>query len=119
MLYSPTTKKDPCAGIGTINIRASLQAHYGIGGEIVPSLFQEHAPYFLDCNRIFQNSQRRGVVDMNGWDATMLPLRDSFVDAIVSDIPFGTQHYSILVLLSIPGLLICFLCAPRSKMSDT
>ena len=82
---------DPCAGIGTINIRASLQGHYGIGGEVVPTLFQEHAPYFLDCNRKLFQSVLRGAVDMHGWDATMLPLRDSFVDAVISDIPFGQK----------------------------
>lgn len=57
----------------------------------MPSLFEEHAPYFLDCNGKFHHSQSRGAVDMNGWDATMLPLRDSFVDAVISDIPFGQK----------------------------
>ena len=82
---------DPCAGIGTINIRASFFQHYGLGGEIVTSLFEEHAPYFLSCNSKFSHPKSRGVVDMAGWDATMLPLRSSLVDAVVSDIPFGQK----------------------------
>lgn len=92
-LASHSIVLDPCAGIGTINIRASLQSHYGLGGELVHSLFQVHAPYFLECNKKFQQLQRKGVVDMAGWDATMMPLRDSFVDAVISDIPFGTLRW--------------------------
>jgi tRNA G10 N-methylase Trm11 len=80
---------DPCAGIGTINIRASFQGHFGLGGEILPKLFEDHVPYFLECNKKFQQKLSRGAADMTGWDATMLPLREAFVDAVVSDIPFG------------------------------
>lgn len=84
---------DPCAGIGTITIRASLQSHFGLGGDILPALFQGQAPYFHECNRKFQQRQCRGVADMAGWDATMLPMRESIVDAVVSDIPFGTSVF--------------------------
>lgn len=90
---------DPCAGIGTVNIRATLQSHYGIGGELSPSLFWNKAPYFFDCNRQYRqlaqgdklasNGRCQRGSDMAGWDATLLPLRDSFVDAVISDIPFG------------------------------
>eukprot|EP00804_Cyclotella_cryptica_P016692 CCRYP_002004-RA/>CCRYP_002004-RA protein AED:0.27 eAED:0.27 QI:403/0.33/0.25/1/0/0/4/0/698 len=85
---------DPCAGIGTVTIRASLQSHFGLGGDILPALFQEQAPYFHQCNRKFQRRQYRGAADMAGWDATMLPIRESFVDAVISDIPFGQKCLS-------------------------
>jgi tRNA G10 N-methylase Trm11 len=91
-LHQHSVVLDPCAGIGTINIRAALQSHYGIGGELLPSLFEDQAPYFLDCNRKFQGIHHRkgsGATDMAGWDATMLPMRDSIIDAVISDIPFG------------------------------
>eukprot|EP00804_Cyclotella_cryptica_P016691 CCRYP_002004-RC/>CCRYP_002004-RC protein AED:0.33 eAED:0.33 QI:0/0.25/0/1/0/0.2/5/0/628 len=90
----PTDGTDPCAGIGTVTIRASLQSHFGLGGDILPALFQEQAPYFHQCNRKFQRRQYRGAADMAGWDATMLPIRESFVDAVISDIPFGQKCLS-------------------------
>ena len=30
---------------------------------------------------------------MAGWDATMLPIRESIVDAVISDIPFGKTFF--------------------------
>ena len=87
---------DPCAGIGTIPLRASLRSHYGLGGELSPHLFWDAAPHFFNshhhyrqCTQNDNDIKNNRIAEMAGWDATMLPLRDSFVDIVISDIPFG------------------------------
>ena len=84
---------DPCAGIGTIPLRSGSFSHYGLGGEVSQPIFWNAAPHFVKCNQMI-NCNGRQISDLAGWDATILPLRDSFVDAVISDIPFGQKCMS-------------------------
>jgi len=108
---------DPCAGIGTIPLRSSIKSHYSLGGELSESLFSQFVPQFIECHKKSNKSSR--VADLLGWDATILPLRDSFVDVIISDIPFGQKCLSTnLLSVFLPSLL--YQCArvlvPNGKM---
>lgn len=108
---------DPCAGIGTIPLRSSIQSHYSLGGELSESLFSQFVPQFIECHK--KSNKSSLVADILGWDATILPLRDSFVDVIISDIPFGQKCLSTnLLSVFLPSLL--YQCArilvPHGKM---
>ncbi|KAL7471251.1 hypothetical protein ACHAXS_011558 [Conticribra weissflogii] len=95
---------DPCAGIGTIPLRSSIRSHYSIGGELSEALFSHFVPQFIECHKKSNKSSQ--VADLAGWDATLLPLRDSFVDVIISDIPFGQKCLSTnLLSVFLPSLL--------------
>ncbi len=96
---------DPCAGIGSIPVEASLlncqMTCYGIGGDI--AIFNGGDNQGLD--RIITNYIKRarnyqvnqscsGGNDLLSWDASSIPVRESTIDCIISDLPFGQKCMS-------------------------
>jgi len=87
---------DPCAGVGTIPVEASMltskKAVFGIGGDLVltdPSV-RSVAIEYAQKSATVRREIGKGYSDIPcAWDATNLPIRDGIVDAVVSDLPFG------------------------------
>lgn len=97
---------DPCGGVGTIAMEASLlqpKGVVGICGDVVltdPTIRHIALEIYHNASSMMHKSRNqhrtttthyyRGVCDRPiAWDATNLPLRSSSVDVIVSDLPFG------------------------------
>lgn len=86
---------DPCVGIGTIPLEATLQGIpvYAVGGDLVlghNQLGPIAARYVRECRTVQRTeSQSSGAADLLVWDACLVPMRDGCVDVIVSDLPFG------------------------------
>merc|ERR1712203_906367 len=75
--------------LGTIPVEAGMLGYaVGLGGDI-SAQFQESVvvPYL---NQVRPSS----VCAMMNWDATLLPIRDSSVDIVISDLPFGVRCLS-------------------------
>ncbi len=74
-----------CCGSGTLLIERALvgAARRLIGCDIDPRA--------LDCAQQNIAAFRRGVFELYPWDARRLPLPDAGVDALVADLPFGSQ----------------------------
>jgi len=94
---------DPCSGVGTIPMEVIFheKTAVGIGGDVVltpDGLGPVAASYAKDAHAIQRQqsnaASNAACADQFAWDATILPLRDSTVDAVVSDLPFGSQCLS-------------------------
>jgi hypothetical protein len=83
---------DPCAGIGTIPLEVPNSV-VGIGGDLIlnNTMYRSLA---ADYTRQMQQHDSSSRSDLLAWDAALLPLRTSCVDAVVSDLPFGQQCLS-------------------------
>eukprot|EP00978_Attheya_sp_CCMP212_P008286 scaffold19457_cov49-Attheya_sp.AAC.2 len=99
---------DPCAGMGTIPLEASFQTHIvGFGGDVylpnsLVSSYSHQIRQFQDTT----TSTCKGVGEMMQWDAALLPFRDGFVDAIISDLPFGQKCLSAIELKNFLPLML-------------
>jgi tRNA G10 N-methylase Trm11 len=96
---------DPCGGINSIPVEASLceRGCVGIGGDIVvlQTTFREIASRYSAAAKSYNRNtscgcraSRSGVSEILAWDAAFLPLRDGCVDCIISDLPFGQKCLS-------------------------
>ncbi|ACI65298.1 predicted protein [Phaeodactylum tricornutum CCAP 1055/1] len=80
---------DPCVGIGTIPLEATLQGIpvYAVGGDLVlghNQLGPIAARYVRECRTVQRTeSQSSGAADLLVWDACLVPMRDGCVDVIV------------------------------------
>ena len=81
---------DMCAGIGTLPHEASLHPVVAIGGDVDGEKLQPHMSTYAKRMREFHKQS----ADMMVWDAALLPLRDQFVDVVISDLPFGQKCLS-------------------------
>ncbi|CAK9826149.1 tRNA (guanine(6)-N2)-methyltransferase THUMP3 [Anthophora retusa] len=77
---------DPMCGGGSIPIEAVLAySHaYVIGGDI-------HPKAILRAKSNFDASSIASKIDLLHWNVTQLPLKDSLVDIVVADMPFGKR----------------------------
>mmetsp|Transcript_5573 Transcript_5573/g.6259 ORF Transcript_5573/g.6259 Transcript_5573/m.6259 type:complete len:640 (-) Transcript_5573:140-2059(-) len=104
---------DPCAGVGSIPVEASLlgksQTCFGLGGDIALSrdgcLDDVAEDYCKRARKHQMNKKCSGSCDMVCWDASSLPIRDSLVDCVISDLPFGVKCMSATKLKSFLPLL--------------
>ena len=90
---------DPCAGIGTIPLLVATTTASTSGASVVSLggdlCLGSHSPLMAVGTEYVQAIGRsRTKSGLLAWDATILPLRSSFVDAVVSDLPFGQQCLS-------------------------
>jgi tRNA G10 N-methylase Trm11 len=105
---------DPCAGVGSIPVEASFLSHestcFGIGGDIAirknNGNFDEIVSDYIKRSRGHQRDlSNSGGSDMVSWDASILPIRDSVVECIISDLPFGVRCMSSAKLVNFLPLL--------------
>jgi hypothetical protein len=109
---------DPCAGVGTIPVEASFLGNvmtcFGLGGDIAisksggggenfSSMIVNYFKQARDCQR--DQLCGKGGSDVLSWDATSIPIRDSVIDCIISDLPFGLKCMSAKTLNSFLPLL--------------
>lgn len=100
---------DPCVGLGTIPIEATLMMNrrlvgVSIGGDLIltpDSLACDASSYWQASQQYQRNAGADALV---AWDACLLPLRDASADVILSDLPFGqkcssSQHLNVLLPL--------------------
>ena len=121
---------DPCAGIGTIPLEVP-NGVFGLGGDLIlnNTMFR---PLAAEYARKMRQHNESCKSDLLAWDAAMLPLRTSCVDAVVSDLPFGQQCLSTAkldVLLPLilgeisrvlrPGGSMVLLCGAFPSILDT
>jgi len=90
---------DPCGGVGTIPVEASLSraSCVGIGGDValkVQDFAVIAAKYLSSSQELTSRNGTAGASDFAAWDAALLPLRGGSVDCIISDIPFGSKCLS-------------------------
>lgn len=99
---------DPCAGVGTIPVEASMRGCYGLGGDLV-TLDESIQSILLDYHKRANDLRWiRGIVGVASalaWDAALLPIRGNSVDCIISDLPFGVRCMSSKKLHSFLPLL--------------
>jgi ubiquinone/menaquinone biosynthesis C-methylase UbiE len=94
---------DPCAGIGTIAMEVPPGV-VGIGGDLIlndsplRTVAAEYTRQMQQHNACCRSS-------LLAWDAALLPLRSSCVDAILTDLPFGQQCLSSKKLCELLPLL--------------
>jgi len=74
---------DPCCGVGTIAIEGALMESNVVAGDLAADA--------VACAT--DNALAAGVGEMplQTWDARQLPLADSSVDCVVSNLPWGRQ----------------------------
>jgi tRNA (guanine6-N2)-methyltransferase len=73
---------DPCCGAGTILVEAAPVEAFALGGD--------NDPGALTAAQI--NSRAAGiVVQLQRWDARVLPVADSSIDRIVCNLPWGRE----------------------------
>lgn len=89
---------DPCAGVQTIPVEASLKKTFSIGGDLALANqegLQDVVHSYCEHARQLQKRQHHvGALDMIAWDATFTPIRDGSIDCIISDLPFGKRCLS-------------------------
>ena len=119
---------DPCAGVGSIPVEASYLSHdstcFGIGGDIAirknNGNFDEIVSDYIKRSRGQRDLSNSGGSDMVSWDASILPIRESVVDCIISDLPFGVRCMSTAKLSNFLPLLFSecarVLCRGVGKM---
>lgn len=94
---------DPCAGIGTIPMEVPSGV-VGIGGDLILN-DSPLRPVAAEYTRQMKHHNARCRSSLLAWDAALLPLRTSCVDAIVTDLPFGQQCLSSQKLYGLLPLL--------------
>ena len=107
---------DPCVGVGSIPVEASLlgknKTCYGLGGDIAicgsggddgsngndiingGGLCNVVADYYKRVRDHQKLLSCTGGCDVMSWDASSIPIRDSTIDCIISDLPFGVRCMS-------------------------
>lgn len=88
---------DPCSGIGTIPVEASLSGTVGVGGDraLKTEDFARLATkYLASSEELSSRKGTAGAANFATWDATLLPIREEVVDCIISDLPFGSKCLS-------------------------
>jgi len=112
---------DPCAGVGTILAEGSFRDTFAIGGDLALAAGLDGSPGLEHIVHRYLRAARRelvhrnqnaasnvgvGAAEIQAWDASLLPIRDSTIDCIISDLPFGQKCMSTKKLQAFLPLLI-------------